>query len=438
MLGCNAYGEYPTKFNGSLFTYDPSLVEERRKHPPDWRAWGGGSFTAQNQRLIYWPMLKSGDFDMMKPQFEFYRRPLENATLRVKEYWGHGGCCFAEQLANYGLPIPCAYGWPDPNGGRHRSPDIERGVQANGAVNYHYEAQLEFSYMILQYHQFTGADISAYMPFIDRSVQFFDEHYQYRQAKRTGKPLDENGHLVIYPSTSCESYKGAKNPSDVLAGLKANLQMLIALPEKYVTDQKKEYWRGMLKRVPPFTIKEVDSRRMFQPAKSWVRYQNCEIPQFYPLFPFNIYGIGKPDLQMFIDTWRYGEWTKMAQTHISWHQNGIFFARMGLTEDAAEYNIKKLENCGRRFPAFWGPGHDWVPDHNWGGSGMIGLQEMLLQTDGKRILLLPAWPKDWDVDFKLCAPYKTIVECTFKDGQIKKLKVTPTKRQKDISIMLGK
>ncbi|GAH08772.1 unnamed protein product, partial [marine sediment metagenome] len=83
MLGCNAYGEYPTKFNGGLFTYDPVLVVERRKHTPDWRAWGGGSFTAQNQRLVYWPMLKSGDFDMMPSQFDFYRRALPNATLRV-------------------------------------------------------------------------------------------------------------------------------------------------------------------------------------------------------------------------------------------------------------------------------------------------------------------------------------------------------------------
>jgi hypothetical protein len=435
MLGCNAYGEYPTKFNGSLFTYDPSLVKENRRHTPDWRAWGGGSFTAQNQRLVYWPMLKSGDFDMMASQFDFYRRALGNATLRVKEYWGHDGCCFAEQLANYGLPTPSHYGWPDPNSRRHRPPDVERGVQVNGAVNYHYEAQLEFSFMILNYHQFTGNDISAYMPFIENSVKFFDEHYQYRNKKRTGKPLDENGHLAIYPSTSCESYKGAKNPSDLIAGLKANLMMLLELPETYAPAQKKEYWRGMLKRIPPFTIREVDGRRIMQPAESWDHYQNCEIPQFYPIFPFGLYGIGKRDLQMFIDTWKYGDWIPMAKSHISWHQNGIFFARMGLTQEAAEYNIRKLENCGRRFPVFWGPGHDWVPDHNWGGSGMIGLQEMLMQTDGAKIYLFGAWPKGWDVDFKLHAPYQTVVEGLWQDGELKNLKVTPEQRGKDVHIM---
>ena len=39
--------------------------------------------TAQNQRLVYWPMLKSGDFDMMPSQFNFYNRMLKNAELRA-------------------------------------------------------------------------------------------------------------------------------------------------------------------------------------------------------------------------------------------------------------------------------------------------------------------------------------------------------------------
>ncbi|MHC4637395.1 MAG: DUF5703 domain-containing protein [Planctomycetota bacterium] len=438
MLGCNAYGDYPTKFNGGLFTYDPGLVEDRRQHTPDWRAWGGGSFTAQNQRLLYWPMLKSGDSDMMNSQFDFYRRALGNATLRVKTYWGHGGCCFTEQMSNFGLPIAAAYGWSDPNGGRYRPPDTEFGVQANGACRYHYNSQLEFSFMILNYYLYAGKDISSYMPFIERSVRFFDEHYQYRCKQLTGKPLDDNGCLVIYPSTSCESYKGARNPSDIIAGLRACTRMLIGLPDKYLSAEKKQYFRSLLGRIPPFAVKEINSRRIMQPAESWLRYGNCEIPQFYPIFPFGLYGVGKPDLQMFIDTWRYGDWVPLAKSHISWHQNGIFFARMGLTEEAAEYNIKKLENSGRRFPAFWGPGHDWVPDHNWGGSGMIGLQEMLMQTDDETIYLFPAWPKDWDVNFKLHAPYQTVVQGVLQGGKIQSLKVTPPQRKDDIQIMLTK
>jgi len=74
MLGCNAKGSYPNKFNGGLFTVDPVFTDSTIKGTPDHRNWGGGTFTAQNQRLVYWPMLKSGDADLMKPQFDFYNR----------------------------------------------------------------------------------------------------------------------------------------------------------------------------------------------------------------------------------------------------------------------------------------------------------------------------------------------------------------------------
>lgn len=77
MLGCNAYGSVPTKFNGGLFTFDPCHVDEKQSFTPDYRKWGGGTMTAQNQRLVYWPMLKSGDFDMMPSQFDFYNPHVE-------------------------------------------------------------------------------------------------------------------------------------------------------------------------------------------------------------------------------------------------------------------------------------------------------------------------------------------------------------------------
>ena len=70
--------------------------------------------TAQNQRLVYWPMLKSGDFDMMPSQFNFYNRMLKNAELRSHVYWQHEGACFCEQIENFGLPNPAEYGFKRP------------------------------------------------------------------------------------------------------------------------------------------------------------------------------------------------------------------------------------------------------------------------------------------------------------------------------------
>src|SRR5262249_20620685 len=154
------------------------------------------------------------------------------------------------------------------------------------------------------------------------------------------------------------------------------------------------------------------------PAQSWERVNNVESPQLYPVFPWGIFGIGKPGLDTAINTWTYDTMALKFRSFIGWKQDNIWAARLGLTNEAVTLNFMKMKNSGRRFPAFWGPGFDWVPDHNWGGSGMVGLQEMLLQTDGRKIFLLPAWPKDRDVHFKLNAPYNTTVEATVKSGKI--------------------
>jgi hypothetical protein len=162
------------------------------------------------------------------------------------------------------------------------------------------------------------------------------------------------------------------------------------------------------------------------------------MPQLYPVFPWGIYGIEKPDLNIAVDTWKYAADTILQKEcpDLSWHQDAIFCARLGLTDEAKERITRKLKNSVRRFPTFWGPGHDWAPDHNWGGSGMIGLQEMLLQTDHKKILLFPAWPKEWNVKFKLHAPYQTVIEGCLKDGKLIELNVYPRERAMDIKNML--
>jgi len=67
-----------------------------------------------------------------------------------------------------------------------------------------------------------------------------------------------------------------------------------------------------------------------------------------------------------------------------------------------------------------------------GGILMKAFQSMLLQTDGKKIFLQPAWPKDWNATFKLHAPYKTVIEGRVVNGKVMDLKVTPESRKKDV------
>ncbi len=429
MLACNAYGTYPTKFNGGLFTFDPVLTDSSFHFTPDFRNWGGGTFTQQNQRLIYYPMLKSGDYDMMETAFQFYQRLLPAATLRTKVYWHHDGASFTEQLENFGLPNASEYGWKRPKG-------YDPGMQYNAWLEYEWDTVLEFCDMMLQSQLYNGTDISLYLPFIKSCLTFFDEHYRYLARKRGVKQLDAQGHLILFPGSAAETYKMAYNASSTIAALQTVLTHLLALPENYLTPGDKQKWEAMFKTIPPIPLHIIHGDTAIAPAEVWERINNVETPQLYPVFPWGIYGIGKPNLQYALNTWYFDTTAVKNRSYIGWKQDNIFAARLGLTEQAAKLTLQKLANSSRRFPAFWGPGFDWTPDHNWGGSAMIGLQEMLMQTNGKKILLFPAWPLTWDVHFKLHAPYRTTVEATLKNGKITELIVTPASRKKDIDIYL--
>lgn len=414
MLACNAYGEYPTKFNGGLFIVDPgySAGPEHAGKTPDFRAWGGGSFTAQNQRLVYWPMLKNGDFDMMAPQFDFYSRLLPNAELRTQTYWGHNGCSFTEQIENMGLTIGWNWGFEETEDFDHlRTKHFDPTEPRSPWIRYEYITQVEFAFMIIKYYRYTGKDIADYIPFIESCVTFFFEHYKQIHQINATRAYNEDGKLVIYPSTALETYKDALNPTDVISGLKAIVTELGRLDE-YVDSAR---YRELYARIPDYKIETAEGAKRIAPAHAWSDIINCELPQLYPVFPYELEGIGRGELKRAIHTWRTALGSQ--KNHVSWHQGGIFSARLGLVEDAIEYQKKKLQDSGRRFPAFWGPGYDWVPDHNWGGSGMIGLQDMLVQQCEEVIYLFPTWPREWDVSFKLHLAGRTVIEAALRGGK---------------------
>lgn len=426
-LGCNAYGALPTKFNGGLFTFDPIYIDTSYHYSPDFRLWGGGLMTAQNQRLVYHPMLKSGDADMMPSQFNFYMGALHNAELRTKYYWKHGGASFTEQIENFGLPNVVEYVPKRPEG-------YDPGMEYNAWLEYEWETVFEFCLMMLETERYEGKDITQYIPLIESCLTFYDEHYQYLAKQRSARPFDEKGQYVFYPSSAAESFKMAYNSTTVISALTVILTRMLELPEKYLDSTHREKWTVMLKRIPPVPIGEYEGHKTLAPAQVWARVQNSEAPQLYPVYPWGLYGVGKPGLDTAINTWNYDPQVVRYRSHVGWRQYNIFAARLGLTEEAARYTLLKFADAPHRCPTFWGPGFDWTPDHNWGGSAMIGLQEMLLQADGRKIHLLPAWPHDWSTTFKLHAPYRTTVEGEVKNGKIVHLKVTPQAREKDVIV----
>ncbi|CZS91440.1 uncharacterized protein RAG0_02066 [Rhynchosporium agropyri] len=442
MQGCNAFSDWPLRFNGGLWTFDPVFVNPDAAFTPDYRRWTGGTFTAQNQRLLYWPLLKSGDFDLLTTQFEYYRRITATARLRGNVYWGINATVFTEQMDNYGLPSPKEYNsYSSPENPRRDSFPI--GIEFNTWLEYLQDTANEFLDMILQANLFIGADVSPYMEFIEHQIIWFDLFYQQEHAKtdvfnRTGLNYAHDngaGQLVIFPGSGAETYKSAYNPSSTISGLRKIIMDLLQVAPNYQVGNT-TYYEGLLQRIPETPLRFQQGHPCISPAQGYSRIQNTEIPQLYPVFPWGEYGLGMPNLDYAINTYLYDTETQKFHKNEGWTQDVIWMARMGLTSLAKNMTLERWsDSLIYRFPVFKGPHFDWVPDINHYGSASIGLQEMLLQTfaaNNTQLRLMGAWPANWDVRFKLHAPMNTTVTGKIVGGAMQNLEVLPESRLKDV------
>jgi alpha-L-fucosidase 2 len=254
-------------------------------------------------------------------------------------------------------------------------------------------------------------------------TEFFDLHY----------PRDPDGKIRFAPAQSLETWHEAVNPLPEIAGLRYLLPKLIELPTTITTEEVRSRWRRMVDDLPPIPTGEKDGRPVLLPAEQFDKKKNTENPELYAIFPFRLFGVGKPNLQLARNTFA----ARLHQSHDCWSQDDVQMAYLGMTQEAKEFVSRRASPQSRsqsRFPAFWDAFHDWIPDMDHGGVLQLALQAMLMQTEGSEILLLPAWPREWDVDFKLHAPGQTVVEGRVREGEVTELRVTPERRRNDVTV----
>jgi hypothetical protein len=417
----NINGRAMTLFNGGQFTCSGN---------PDRRAWDGCQFMAQNQRLVYWPMLRAGDFDLLQVATDFYRDRTEMNRLHTRKFWDVDGVAWNEPFSIFGLD---AIG------------TTAQGRSAPGHLQYNYTSNMDFALMMLEMERYTGKSFAGYIEAALGIISYYDNYYQKVTRVRTGKPLDEKGRLVIYPASARETYHGCTNNTDVIAGLTALSRELLALPDDRLPASERSFVEGFRKRIPEFPMVKKDGRKFFAAAKSWesvFQNGNMEFPQMDVCFPFGVLSLGRSDMTLVKNTWDLSAINPRVQRQNQcWYQSAITLARMGETAQAARYTVDKLRHPGERFPVFYHvhyidgrEGFCQAPDADHGGVAMTALQEMIMQADGRRILLGGAWPADWNGSFKLHAPYQTVVAGRVADGKVIVEKVTPETRRKDIEI----
>ncbi|MFY0256025.1 DUF5703 domain-containing protein [Chitinophaga sp. 30R24] len=412
VTACAGRGAYPIKFNGSLFVVDnPAWMQNRKNNPvkmdADFRDWGG-QYWFQNTRAMYWPRLMAGDFDIMLPLFKMYAGILPGNAELVQQYYHHDGAYFAETAPFWG-------------GLLYMGPEVPENWTAH-----YFTPILELSMMMLDYYEYTGDQQFAkeiLLPVATAGIRFFDKHFS----------RDAQGKLLLDPDNSIEMFWKVHNPAPDIAGLHAVVHRLAVLPDGLVSKQQRSDWQRFESELPVLPVGVENGKEVLLPysGPQTAKGHNLENPELYAVYPFRLYGVGKPDLQLAINSFNNRKFRDKG----CWVQDPIQAAMLGQTAVAKMYTSFNLtrKDPSLKFPAFWDIGHDYMPDEDNGGNGENGLQQMLMQTDGKKIMLLPAWPAEWgNVSFKLNAPYRTTVEGKVVNGKLTDLVITPASRKGDV------
>lgn len=423
---CGGRGNMPITFNGSIFT----VPMKDRPENGDYRRWGSG-YWWQNTRLPYYSMLMAGDFDMALPLLKMYSDMLPLCEKRAKKYLNCDGAYFAECMYSWGAVFPRSYGAPYDK--------KEDKLQDSNYHKYEWDSGLEVSNLALDYYAFCQDDTFAKeraIPLADANIRFFNTYY---------KSDDKDGKLNMYPSQSLETWWDVKNSASEVAGLLAITRKLLALPHSLTTPEQRRYWQEFLAKIPPIPVDTTkDGERKLAPATEYKDKCNVEVGELYSVFPYRICSFDQKELLPEAKTaLKY----RLDRGAFGWRQEDLFMAYLGETQQAKGYLLTRIKDRHNahsgdmprlKFPGFWGPGYDWLPDQCHGGVIAATVQSLVMQTSGEKIFLFPAFPGEWNVDFKLHAPLKTVVEGTLENGKITKLKVTPESRRKDVIICKGK
>lgn len=429
-------GAVPPPYNGSIFTMDmPAGVlgfNAVKPHPvsPDSRDWASLAFMWQNTRHPYWAMLTRGDYDTIVPGMRFVRDGLEIGRDRCRKLLGIEGAFIMEASWWHNVGVFDWNGMP-PHLRYHQLATVE--LPAIMADTYEHTRDRKFLSEVL-------------LPCAEAGI----DYYANRFTKR-----DAHGRMLMEGVGCVETYQGVTNPCTEIGCLKRLLTQLLSFE---IDDARRAKWTKFLAAMPGVPLRRIRGMDLLAVGDAYESGREiCETPELYSVYPFRQAWLGKPELlaaarQSFhvrcvsLD----GTDDKQAVETGGWQSAPTQAAYLGLACEAARlmsinFNDQFIHWCDNvdpaapfpqrprpRFPVFWEGKMDGTPDNDHGANSANALQSMLLQSDGKRIFLLPAWPEDWNVSFKLCAAYGTTVECVYRDGKVQSLRVTPESRAADV------
>ena len=225
------------------------------------------------------------------------------------------------------------------------------------------------------------------------------------------------------------------------------LTKLIALPSSGiiagVTAATVATWKALLATVPELpvinsTYVPCDNCYENGTAHRGVNHtRNVENPELYAVHPYRLATVAHGDADALAKAEAAFRVMRF-QGDNGWNQVAMDAALLGNAAAAQSYVIARANTkpaAGYRFPVFAPHEQDYEPSSDHFSVFSNALQYMLIQRvdgvggdDGDDVLLLPAWPCEWDVEFKVHAPHNAVVTGSLENGTLT-YSVEPSERK---------
>ena len=356
-------------------------------------AWACTFFNNENIQMAYWQAYAGNLSEATLPLFNLYEKFFDDYRENAKNLFGCRGIL---------LPL-----FMDNSNGKKENTQPH--------VLYWTGSSAWISAIYYDYYLYTGDEKflreRAY-PFMKEAALFYEDFMVY----------GENGKLKSYPSNSPENnpdgtFEGAKqisvsiNSTMDFALLKELLTNLVASAERLGIDSDKQSdWKKMLGAIPEYEINEDGAIKEWMHPDFKDNYHHRHQSHIYPLFPgFEVNEENNPEL---FEAMRVAVNKRLviglkSQTGWSLAHMANIFARLGDGEGAKECldllirfctgaNLYTYHNDWRNMGVtlkYMHAGHaPYQVDANMGFVSAV--YEMLLYSDGDKIKLLPALPKE--------------------------------------------
>ena len=363
-------------------------------------------------------MLAAGDVEEMRVLLDYYTNVAKLLVPRTQAYFGHAGMWTTEthtlfgsyQMFDYGCNRPAGYPVAyETSGYLH----VDQG--GNSGLG-------EVAIMALDFYAAIGD--ASYLPLAFHAADYFLNHF-------LGN-ISASGRVIVWPAQVLETYwcffnttsltwdNCCEDDSPTISGMMTVFEKLLALPPALTTPQQVAAWEEFATLRMPLLPLMPDGTIAPARVLSTGGSHNGEGPTLFAMHPHRVFTKGREvatgrNISLGVATYQASAWAAYANQ--GWNYGINAAVLVGLTEAAVPQLLERATTPpapGYRFPGFSPQWQDYDPSADHYANFARALQEMLLQSgddgfENATMVLLPAWPCQWDVQAKLWGPGNTSV-----------------------------